>query len=253
MSFFYTKKIHSVTFCRTCLINLCYGNAEKPIKVGKLKNDTMASSRKKSNKTQKKTFVSFKPRNLKIKSQLDKKYRFDNFIKSDSNQDALSAGFFVSSKPGEKLFNPLLIYGGSGLGKTYLVNAIGNEIKERFPKKNVLCVTSNFFSMQCIKAIENNNQDRFVNWLQLIDVFILEDIQFLSGQTIAQELILDVLDTFFQKGKQIIITSDRMLTNMKDINPQLLSRFKTGIMVALHQPEYQAKITFLKNNIITHQ
>lgn len=212
----------------------------------------MTSSRKKSNKTQTPS-VSFKPRNLKIKSQLDKKYRFDNFIKSDSNQDALSAGFFVSSKPGEKLFNPLLIYGGIGIGKTHLVNAIGNEIKERFPKKNVLCVTSNFFSMQCIKAIENNNQDRFVNWLQLIDVFILEDIQFLSGQTIVQELILDVLDTFSQKEKQVIITSDQRLIDMKDINPQLLFRFKAGIMVALHQPDYRAKITFLKNNIITHQ
>ena len=201
----------------------------------------MNSSRKKSNKTQN-PYVHFKPLNLKIKSQLNKKYRFDNFIKSDSNEDALSAAFFVSRKPGEKLFNPLLIYGGSGLGKTHLVSAISNEIKERFPKKNVLCVTSKFFFLQCIKAIENNNRDRFVNWLQLIDVFILEDIQFLSGQTIVQELILDVLDTFCQERKQIIITSDQDLIDLKDINPKLLFRFKAGIIVAC-PPRIQIKKT----------
>lgn len=203
----------------------------------------MASSRKKSNQTENPLY---KHSNLKIKSQLNKKYRFDNFIKSENNQDALSAGFFVSHKLGEKSFNPLFMYGESGLGKTHLVHAIGNEIKELFPNKNVLCLTSDSFSMQYIEAIENNNRDKFADGLQLIDVFILEDIHFLSGNTRAQELILDVFDTFCQKGKQIIITSDQTLIDMKDINPQLLFRFKAGITVALHQPDYQAKITFLK-------
>ena len=171
-----------------------------------------------------------KSKNLHYKFLLEK-YRFDTFTKEDSNQEALSAAFFVSTNPAEKLFNPLFIYGGSHLGKTHLAIAIGNEIKDRFPEKNVLCITSVLFCQQCNEAVENNKRDRLVNWLQLMDLFILEDVQFLSGQTISQEILLVISDIFLKKGKQIILTADRMLMDMHGIPPQLLSRFRAGIMV----------------------
>lgn len=195
----------------------------------------MASSGKKSDKIQN-----------PLETQLNEKYNFNNYILSDSNQDAYSAAFFVSYNPGEKLFNPLFIYGEDGLGKNHLANASGNAIKERFPEKNILCLTCKLFCKQCIEVLENNNWDRLVNWMQLVDIFILEDIQYLSGQTIAQELILVISGAFFRKGKQIIITADRMLIDMQGINLQLLSRFKAGMMVELHQPDNQIIISFLK-------
>ncbi|OAB25316.1 hypothetical protein FBFR_15135 [Flavobacterium fryxellicola] len=123
----------------------------------------------------------FNTGDLQIDSQLNEKYNFDDFIIGDSNQSARSAGFFVSCKQGEKLFNPLFIYGESGLGKTHLAHAIGNETKKRFPEKNVLCITTDYFCQQYKNSVENNCEDNFITWFELVDVLILEDIQLLSG------------------------------------------------------------------------
>lgn len=207
----------------------------------------MANSRKKIQKPIEK----FITRKFKIESQLNEKYSFDNFIVGDSNQSALSEGIFVTSNLGEKLFNPLFIFGGMGFGKTHLVHAMGNEIKERYPEKSVLYTSSEIFAQQYIDAVNNNNRDKFVNWLQSIDVLILEDIQFLSGQTTVQEVILEVFNNFCQKGKQIIITSDRALIDMLDINPQLLSRFKGGLTVELQQLDYVTRMAVMKNLLLS--
>ena len=133
----------------------------------------MANSRKKIQKP----IETFLTRKFKIESQLNEKYSFDNFIISDSNQSTLPAGIFVTSNLGEKLFSPLFIFGGMGFGKTHLVHAMGNEIKERYPEKSVLYTSSEIFAQQYIDSVNNNNRDKFVNWLQSIDVLILEDIQ----------------------------------------------------------------------------
>ena len=207
----------------------------------------MANSRKKIQKP----IETFITRKFKIESQLNEKYSFDNFIVGDSNQNALSSGVFVTSNLGEKLFNPFFIFGGMGVGKTHLVHAMGNEIKERYPEKSVLYTSSEIFAQQYIDSVNNNNRDKFVNWLQSIDVLILEDIQFLSGQTTVQEVILEVFNNFCQKGKQIIITADRPLIDMLDINPQLLSRFKGGLTVELHQPDYVTRMAVLKNLLLS--
>jgi chromosomal replication initiator protein len=139
----------------------------------------MAKSRKENE--------AFNTADLQIDSQFNEKYNFDNFIIGDCNQSARSAGFFVSCKQGEKLFNPLFVYGESGLGKTHLAHAIGNETKKRFPEKNVFCVTSDDFCRQYIDSVENKCEDDFVGWLELVDILILEDIQLLTGQSDVQE------------------------------------------------------------------
>jgi cell division GTPase FtsZ/DNA replication protein DnaC len=221
--------------------------SQKNQKIGKLQNNDMANSRKKIQKPIEK----FITRKFKIESQLNEKYSFDNFIVGDSNQSALSEGIFVTSNLGEKLFNPLFIFGGMGFGKTHLVHAMGNEIKERYPEKSVLYTSSEIFAQQYIDAVNNNNRDKFVNWLQSIDVLILEDIQFLSGQTTVQEVILEVFNNFCQKCKQIIITSNRALVDMQGINPQLLSRFKGGQTVELQQPDYVTRMAVLKNLLLS--
>ncbi|MBG6188242.1 DnaA ATPase domain-containing protein [Flavobacterium sp. CAN_S2] len=207
----------------------------------------MANSRKKIQKP----IETFITRIFKIESQLNEKYSFDNFIAGDSNQSTLSAGIFVTSNLGEKLFNPLFIFGGMGLGKSHLVHAMGNEIKEQYPEKSVLYTSSEIFRQQYLDAENNNNRDKFVNWLQSIDVLILEDIQCLSGQTTVQEVILEVFNNFCQKGKQIILTADRALIDMQDINPQLLSRFKGGLTVELQQLDYVTRIDILRNLLLS--
>lgn len=202
----------------------------------------MTNSRKKIQKP----IGTFITRKFKIDSQLNEKYSLDNFIIGDYNQSAWSAGTFVTNSLGEKSFNPLFIFGGMGLGKTHLVHAIGNEIKERYPEKSVLYTSSEIFIQQYIDSVNNNNRDKFVNWLLSIDVLILEDIQCLFGQTTVQEVILEVFNNLCQKGKQIIITSNRALVDMQSINPQLLSRFKGGLTVELQQPDYVARMAVLK-------
>lgn len=221
--------------------------APKKTKKQTPKNSKMANSRKKIQKP----IETFITRIFKIESQLNEKYSFDNFIAGDSNQSTLSAGIFVTSNLGEKLFNPLFIFGGMGLGKSHLVHAMGNEIKEQYPEKSVLYTSSEIFRQQYLDAENNNNRDKFVNWLQSIDVLILEDIQCLSGQTTVQEVILEVFNNFCQKGKQIILTADRALIDMQDINPQLLSRFKGGLTVELQQLDYVTRIDILRNLLLS--
>lgn len=207
----------------------------------------MANSRKKIQKR----IETFLTRKFKIESQLNEKYSFDNFIVGDSNQSAVSAGIFVTSNLGEKLFNPLFIFGEMSFGKTHLVHAMGNKIKEKYPEKSVLHTSSEIFTQQYIDSVNNNNRDKFVNWLQSIDVLILEDIQCLSSQTIVQEVILEVFNNFCQQGKQIIITSNRALIDMQTINPQLLFRFKGGLTVELQLPDYITRMAALKNLLLS--
>jgi chromosomal replication initiator protein len=119
---------------------------------------------------------------VNIESQLNLNYTFENFIEGDCNRLARSAGYAVAQKPGGTSFNPLLVYGGVGLGKTHLAHSIGIEIKDRFPDKTVLYVSAERFTQQFIDAIRNNSKNDFVHFYQLIDVLIMDDVQSFSGK-----------------------------------------------------------------------
>jgi len=186
-------------------------------------------------------------RNLKIESQLNPNYSFDNFLEGDSNRLARSAGLAVANKPGGTSFNPLLIFGGVGLGKTHLAHAIGVEIKEKHPEKIVLYISSEVFTQQYIDSVKRNTRNDFIHFYQLIDVLIVDDVQFLSGKSGTQDVFFHIFNYLHQNGKQVILTSDKAPVDMQDIEQRLLSRFKWGLSAELHSPDYETRVSILKN------
>ena len=186
-------------------------------------------------------------RNIKIESQLNSNYSFDNFLEGDSNRLARSAGMAVANKPGGTSFNPLLIFGGVGLGKTHLAHAIGVEIKDKFPEKTVLYISAEIFTQQYIDAVKRNNRNDFIHFYQLIDALIIDDVQFLSGKTGTQDVFFHIFNYLHQNGKQVILTSDKAPVDMQDIEQRLLSRFKWGLSAELYQPDFETRTAILNN------
>jgi len=186
-------------------------------------------------------------RNVKIESQLNSNYSFDNFLEGDSNRLARSAGMAVANKPGGTSFNPFLIFGGVGLGKTHLAHAIGVEIKEKYPEKTVLYISAEVFTQQYIDSVKKNTRNDFIHFYQLIDVLIIDDVQFLSGKAGTQDVFFHIFNYLHQNGKQVILTSDKAPVDMQDIEQRLLSRFKWGLSAEIHQPDYETRVSILKN------
>lgn len=186
-------------------------------------------------------------RNINIDSQLNSNYNFESFLEGDSNRLARSAGMAVANKPGGTSFNPLMIYGGVGLGKTHLAHAIGLEIKEKHPDKVVLYISAEIFMQQFVEAVRKNTRNDFIHFYQLVDVLIVDDIQFLSGKTGTQDTFFHIFNYLHQNGKQVILTSDKAPVDMQDIEQRLLSRFKWGLSAELTQPDYETRIAILNN------
>lgn len=186
---------------------------------------------------------------VKIESQLNPNYNFDSFIEGDSNRLARSAGMAVANKPGGTSFNPLLIYGGVGLGKTHLAHAIGVEIKDKYPDKTVLYISSERFTQQFIESVKSNTRNDFIHFYQMIDVLIIDDVQFLSGKTGTQDVFFHIFNHLHQNGKQVILTSDKAPVDMQDIEQRLLSRFKWGLSAELQVPDYETRISILQNKL----
>jgi len=188
-------------------------------------------------------------KNLQIESQLNPNYNFDNFLEGDSNRLGRSAALAVSAKPGGTSFNPLLIFGGVGLGKTHLAHAIGVEIKEKYQDKTVLYIAAEKFTQQYIEAVKKNTRNDFIHFYQLLDVLIIDDVQFLSGKTGTQDVFFHIFNHLHQNGKQVILTSDKAPVDMQDIEQRLLSRFKWGLSAELQLPNYETRISILKNKL----
>ncbi len=188
-------------------------------------------------------------RNIKIESQLNPNYNFDNFLEGDSNRLARSAGLAVANKPGGTSFNPLLIFGGVGLGKTHLAHAIGVEIKDKYPERTVLYISAEKFTQQYIESVKKNTRNDFIHFYQLIDVLIIDDVQFFSGKSGTQDVFFHIFNHLHQNGKQVILTSDKAPVDMQDIEQRLLSRFKWGLSAELQSPDYETRISILKNKL----
>ena len=188
-------------------------------------------------------------RNVKIESQLNPNYSFDNFLEGDSNRLARSAGMAVANKPGGTSFNPLLVFGGVGLGKTHLAHAIGVEIKDKYPEKTVLYISAEKFTQQYIESVKKNNRNDFIHFYQIIDVLIIDDVQFFSGKTGTQDVFFHIFNHLHQNGKQVILTSDKAPVDMQDIEQRLLSRFKWGLSAELQRPDYETRVSILKNKL----
>lgn len=188
-------------------------------------------------------------RNIKIESQLNPNYNFENFLEGDSNRLARSAGLAVANKPGGTSFNPLLIFGGVGLGKTHLAHAIGVEIKDKYPDRTVLYISAEKFTQQYIESVKKNTRNDFIHFYQLIDVLIIDDVQFFSGKTGTQDVFFHIFNHLHQNGKQVILTSDKAPVDMQDIEQRLLSRFKWGLSAELQSPDFETRVSILKNKL----
>ena len=186
----------------------------------------------------------------KIDSFLNKNYGFDNFVEGDCNRLARAASFAVAQKPSTTSFNPLMIYGGVGLGKTHLVQAIGNYIeKQSNNNKIVLYVSSEKFTSQFINAIRENSLQDFMAFYMRVDVLILDDVQFLSGKEKTQETFFHIFNHLHQTGKQIVMTSDRPPRELSGMEDRLLSRFKWGLTADIQAPDLETRIAIIQNKV----
>lgn len=182
-------------------------------------------------------------------SQLSPNNTFDSYIEGDCNRLARSAGYAVAQKPGVTSFNPLMLYGGVGLGKTHLVQAIGNEIKNNLADRFVLYVSSEKFTNQFIDALRNNKAQEFQNFYMQVDILIIDDVQFLAGKERTQEIFFHIFNHLHQAGKQIVMTSDCPPRDLKGLQERLLSRFKWGLTADLQQPDYETRVAIIQRKM----
>ena len=188
-------------------------------------------------------------RKVNVDSNLNPSYSFENFVEGDCNRLARSAGYAVANKPGGTAFNPLLIYGGVGLGKTHLAHSIGIGVKNQFPNKTVLYVSSEKFAHQFIDAVRNSTTNDFIHFYQMIDVLIIDDVQFFSGKEKTQDVFFHIFNHLHQNGKQIILTSDKPPVEMQGMEQRLLSRFKWGLSADLSTPDLETRIAIMEKKM----
>lgn len=176
-----------------------------------------------------------------IDSQLNPKYTFENYCGSMSNKLAVSIGEAIATNPKCKTFNPLFIFGPTGVGKTHLIQAIGIKMKETVPHSRVLYVTARVFESQYTTAVRNNKVNDFINFYQSIDTLILDDIQEFAGKTATQNTFYHIFNHLHQNQKQLILSSDTRPVDMDGMVPRLISRFKWGMTAELAKPDYSLR------------
>ncbi len=203
------------------------------------------------NKDIKNPFVIPGLKKLNVDPQLNPNYSFDNFIEGDCNRLARSAGYAVAGKPGGTSFNPLMIYGGVGLGKTHLAQAIGNEIKRNLPDKLVIYVSCEKFCQQFVDSLKNNTINDFVNFYQAMDVIIMDDVHNFAGKEKTQDIFFHIFNHLHQSGKQVILTSDKPPKDLAGLEERLLSRFKWGLSADLQIPDLETRMAILKKKMYT--
>lgn len=185
--------------------------------------------------------------NLNGDSGLNPKYTFDNYIVGSNNRFAHAAAIAVSENPGTK-YNPLYIYGGVGLGKTHLMQAIGHAIKKNNPNINIIYTTGESFTNELVSAIMRDNSDNetFRNKYRKIDVLLIDDIQFLAGKEKCQEEFFHTFNTLFESGKQIILSSEKPPKQINMLEERLKTRFEMGLTVDIQAPDYETRLAILK-------
>ncbi|MGA7719897.1 MAG: chromosomal replication initiator protein DnaA [Ignavibacteriaceae bacterium] len=181
-----------------------------------------------------------------FESFLNPRYAFDNFIKGEGNQLARAAAGAISDNPGGTSFNPLFVYGGVGLGKTHLIQAIGNKILQNMPEKRVIYLSADMFTVEFVESIQNNTLNDFSNFYRKMDVLIIDDIQSLIGKEKTQDLFFQIFNTLHQSRKQIILSSDKPPKDLKGLDDRLISRFQWGLTADIQPPDLETRIAILK-------
>ena len=174
-------------------------------------------------------------------------FSFDNFIVGSSNNMAFSASKRVAENPGLVAFNPLFIYGNSGLGKTHLLNAIIEKMKEKNNNANILYTTSEDFTNELIICINTKNTDVFHNKYRNCDALLIDDIQFIAGKESTEEEFFHTFNTLVKDGKQIVLTSDKKPNEIPKIEERLRTRFESGLICDIQPPDFETRVAIIKN------
>ncbi|MBQ3929665.1 MAG: chromosomal replication initiator protein DnaA [Paludibacteraceae bacterium] len=184
-------------------------------------------------------------------SNLNQRYSFSTFIEGDCNKLPRTAGINIASQPGKNIFNPLFIYGKSGVGKTHLANAIGLKVLELHPQKRVLFISSSLFQLQYTEAARTNQVNDFINYYQSLDVLIVDDIQeFGEGnKKQTQNIFFQIFNHLQQTGKQLVFTCDKKPAELDGMEDRLLTRFKCGLSAEIELPDFDTRKAILKANI----
>ena len=174
-------------------------------------------------------------------SHLNTQYTFDNFVKGEPNKLARAAAVEIAKNPGKTIFNPLFLFGGSGVGKTHLAYAIGNEVCQLNPEARVLYVSANTFKLQFQDAVNHNRVPDFLMFYQSVDLLIVDDIQYFADLKGTQDTFFQIFNHLQQSHKQLILTSDRSPMELRGVQDRLLSRFKWGLAAEITRPDYQLR------------
>ncbi|MFP4227471.1 MAG: chromosomal replication initiator protein DnaA [Salinivenus sp.] len=181
-----------------------------------------------------------------IDSQLNESYTFERFIEGDCNDLARSAAWSIAKEPGGTHFNPFLVYGGVGLGKTHLIQAVGNHVARHFSEKTVLYVSSERFTTEFVQSIQQNRISEFSMLYRQVDVLIVDDVQFFSGKEKTQEEFFHIFNALHQAGKQIVLSADQPPREIEGIEERLLSRFQWGLSADVQAPGFDTRVTILE-------
>ncbi|MBI5037504.1 MAG: chromosomal replication initiator protein DnaA [Candidatus Kerfeldbacteria bacterium] len=179
---------------------------------------------------------------------LNARYTFDSFIVGKSNELAHAACLAVSQRPGE-VYNPLFLYGGAGLGKTHLMQAIAHEVLKRWPDKSIIYVSCEKFTNEFIQSISSGEADRFKNHYRSADLLLIDDIQFLAGKEGTQEEFFHTFNALHQQNKQIVVSSDRPPKAIPALESRLVSRFEWGMIADISQPDFENRVAILKAKV----
>ena len=180
-------------------------------------------------------------------TRINERYTFDTFVVGDSNNFAYAAARAVADSPGKTNYNPLIIYGGTGLGKTHLIQAIGNYARKKFPGTKVYYTSSETFTSHFINSIQQNKVSEFSAYYRSCDILLLDDIHFFSNKGKTQEEFFHTFNDLHQNGKQIILTSDRPINELVALEERLISRFKWGLVVDVQPPDFETRLAILRN------
>mgnify|MGYP001259980179 FL=1 len=183
----------------------------------------------------------------KKNSQLNERYNFDNFIEGKGNQFAKAAAVSVSEMPGQSPFNPLLIYSSPGLGKTHLLQAIGNMVQDKNPNLRLIYITAERFMYDFINSIQKNKSSEFSKRYRNVDMLLVDDAQFFSKKEQTQEQFFHLFNSLYQNGKQIILTTDKHPNKMEGFTERLISRFQSGLVIDIQPPDLETRIAILMN------
>lgn len=190
----------------------------------------------------------YRPAMPRLDSQLNPQYTFASFVEGECNKLPRNAGQTIAREPGKTIFNPIFIYGGSGVGKTHLANAIGNEVLRLYPDKRVLYVSAHTFQVQYTDAVVNNKVNDFINFYQTIDVLIVDDIQYWADKKQTQNTFFFIFNHLHQTGKQLILTSDKAPVDLQGLEDRLITRFKWGLSTEIKKPDFE-----LRKNVLLHR